>query len=53
MKDEFGVESELIGGSKGIFDVKLDGELIFSKHAQDNRFPNEGEVVELIQSRVA
>jgi hypothetical protein len=33
--------------------VKLDGELIFSKHQLDNRFPDDGEIVELIQARVA
>lgn len=34
---------QLLKGSKGVFDVKLDGELIFSKHAV-GRFPEPDEV---------
>jgi selT/selW/selH-like putative selenoprotein len=37
----------LIGGSGGVFDVTLDGKLIFSKHEQD-RFPTDEEIVQLI-----
>lgn len=36
-------------GSSGQFDVTLDGTLIFSKKAA-GRFPNPGEVLELIPS---
>ena len=50
MKDEFGVEAELIKGDKGIFDVKVDGELIFSKH-DVGRFPENEEVSSLISER--
>jgi predicted Rdx family selenoprotein len=35
----------LIEGDRGIFDVKADGTLVFSKHAQ-GRFPRSGEVVQ-------
>jgi selT/selW/selH-like putative selenoprotein len=35
-------------GGKGIFDVKRDGTLIFSKY-QTGRFPNEGEINLLLQ----
>lgn len=42
-----GVQAELIKGGGGIFDVKLDGQLIFSKHEQ-GRFPDNEEVIELI-----
>jgi selT/selW/selH-like putative selenoprotein len=41
---ELGVESELIKGSNGVFDVVADEKLIFSKH-QTNRFPDEEEVL--------
>ncbi len=34
-------------GSGGVFDVKCDGKLIYSKHSKQ-RFPNEGEITELI-----
>lgn len=39
-----GVEPELIPGKGGIFDVKADGKLVFSKHAV-GRFPESGEVL--------
>jgi selT/selW/selH-like putative selenoprotein len=35
-------------GSKGIFDVKRDGKLIYSKY-QTGRFPMEGEINLLLQ----
>ena len=35
----------MIEGAGGIFDVRLDGDLIFSKH-QTGRFPEHGEVLE-------
>lgn len=41
-----GVEVELIEGGNGIFDVKLDGKLIFSKY-EAGRFPEPGEVARL------
>jgi len=39
----------LIGGNGGIFDVKVDGKLIYSKH-ETGRFPEEDEVLGLIES---
>lgn len=50
MADELkkqGVETELIEGSKGIFDVKVDGKLIFSKY-ETGRFPEPGEITKLM-----
>jgi len=43
LQREFGVATELIRGSGGIFDVKVDGTLVFSKH-ELGRFPEPGEV---------
>jgi len=41
----------LIKGSGGIFDVKCDGKLIFSKQQiAGQRFPNEGEISKLIKT---
>jgi len=37
----------LLEGSRGIFDVKKDGKLIFSKY-QANRFPHVGEISSLL-----
>jgi selenoprotein W-related protein len=39
-------------GSKGVFDVSLDGELVFSKH-KEGRFPEAGEIIEAIDARRA
>jgi selT/selW/selH-like putative selenoprotein len=50
IKKQFGVDAELIRGKSGVFDVHLDGTLIFSKH-ELNRFPEPGEVERLIQER--
>ena len=41
---------ELIAGSGGIFDIRADGRLIFSKHKQ-GRFPEEGEIVRLLSGQ--
>ncbi|MFC1837443.1 SelT/SelW/SelH family protein [Thermodesulfobacteriota bacterium] len=50
LKKNLGAEIELVAGSNGIFDISLDGEMIFSKFAQ-RRFPDPDEVVELIKAR--
>lgn len=42
---------DLIMGSKGKFDVKVDDTLIFSK-AEQKRFPEEGEILTLLQDVV-
>ena len=50
MRDELGVEAELVRGDQGVFDVIVDGTVVFSKHAA-GRFPDEGALVESIRSR--
>ena len=45
-----GIIPILTPGSGGIFDVKLNDNLIFSKHKQ-RRFPNDGEVAELLNKQ--
>ena len=45
IQDEFGVTAELIPGAGGIFDVEVDGRLIFSKH-EVGRFPEDQEVLD-------
>ena len=40
---EFAAQTELIRGTNGVFDVVVDGELVFSKQAV-GRFPADGEV---------
>ena len=41
-------KAQLIEGGGGIFDVKVDGKLVYSKH-QTGRFPDSGEVLKLIK----
>ena len=47
---EFATAAQLIRGGGGIFDVKVDGELVFSKH-RVGRFPEDGEVPKAIRRR--
>lgn len=44
IKKKFGIDSEMIEGKGGIFDVKADGKLIFSKH-ETGRFPEHDEIL--------
>ena len=46
--DNFGFNSELIESGGGVFEIKANGHLIFSKKQLD-RFPNPGEVVQFIE----
>jgi selT/selW/selH-like putative selenoprotein len=43
-----GINLTLHAEGRGIFDVEVDGALIFSKY-QVGRFPEEGEIAQLIQ----
>jgi selT/selW/selH-like putative selenoprotein len=44
------ISVQLIPGSNGIFDVLVDGKMIYSKHHTKNqRFPEPGEVSNLIK----
>ncbi len=46
-------EIKLIEGKGGIFDVKCNGKLIYSKHnIEGQRFPKEGEITEIIKKEV-
>ena len=51
IKAECGADAELIGGAGGIFDVKVNGKLIFSKHEQ-GRFPENDEILDLMKKNV-
>jgi len=50
LKKALGVDAELEAGGGGIFDVTVDGQLLFSKHAEGDRFPHPGEVEERIRA---
>lgn len=48
LKREFDFETRLIKGGGGIFDVRADGDLVFSKF-KEGRFPNPGEVEGIVR----
>ena len=44
----FGINSELIESGGGVFEIRANGHLIFSKKELE-RFPNSGEIVQFIE----
>jgi selT/selW/selH-like putative selenoprotein len=42
-----GIEASLVAGSNGIFDVKVDDKVVYSKF-ETGRFPEPGEVSKII-----
>ena len=49
MKDAFGNEAFLIEGAGGIFDVNVDGKLVYSKH-ETGDFPDEEALIEELRA---
>lgn len=47
IKSEFDVEPKLIQGSGGVFDVKGNDRLVYSKH-ETGRFPDDQEVLDAL-----
>ena len=47
LKDQFNIESKLIEGSGGVFEVRIDGDLVFSKKIA-GRFPEDSEIIEIM-----
>jgi selT/selW/selH-like putative selenoprotein len=52
IEERFGIEADLVKGQGGVFEVALDGELIFSKKALE-RFPAPGEVEATLAKRLS
>jgi selenoprotein W-related protein len=48
LKKNLGAEIELVASSNGIFDVSLDGNMIYSKFEQGH-FPQADEIIQLIK----
>ncbi|MBI3039086.1 SelT/SelW/SelH family protein [bacterium] len=48
IKTMLNLEPKLIQGSQGIFDVAIDGEIVFSKYSQ-GRFPEDSEILDAIK----
>ena len=49
MKDALDLDPKLVASHGGVFEISVDGELIFSKRST-GRFPDDGEVLRLIRS---
>lgn len=50
MKKSLGVKSRLIAGSGGVFEVMVDGRLVFSKK-EAGRFPEPGEIAGMLRKK--
>ena len=50
LKEAFGVEATLIPGHSGVYDVIVDGEVVFSKYAEA-RHARDGEILEALGRR--
>jgi len=44
LKKNLGAEIELVAGSNGVFDISLDGNMIYSKF-KEGRFPQTDEIL--------
>lgn len=51
IKDIYGIDAQLIAGTGGVFDVKADEALLFSKHTA-GRFPENREVLDKLDPLV-
>lgn len=49
MNGEPDLEVELVRGGGGVFDVSIDGKVLFSKHKQ-GRFPASGEILSILRA---
>jgi selenoprotein W-related protein len=51
LKRELAADTELIPSSGGVYEVEVDGEIIFSKK-ELRRFPRDGEIIQLIKEKL-
>ncbi len=49
IKETIGIESELVKGKDGVFEVSVGDEIIFSKR-KERRFPTEEEIIEKLRA---
>jgi selT/selW/selH-like putative selenoprotein len=49
IKSEFGLEVEYEAAGSGVFDIFYDGELMYSKLGEGDRFPKKGEALALLK----
>jgi len=51
LQKELGIAADLVKGDRGIFEVRADGDLIYSKKACGDKFPTHAEIVRLLRIR--
>lgn len=51
LKERFGIRADLIKSGGGVFEIEMDGHLVFSKKTK-GRFPEDKEVFPLIQELI-
>jgi selT/selW/selH-like putative selenoprotein len=51
LKKNFEIEASLIEGAGGIFDVKLNDELVYCKH-ETGKFPDEEDLIAALRDRL-
>jgi selenoprotein W-related protein len=49
LESALGASCELVASGGGVFEITVDGKTVFSKRSL-GRFPDEGEIVELIRA---
>lgn len=50
IKEAYGVDAKLTGGSGGILRVEVDGNTVFDRHSEGGRYPEPEEIVDLMKS---
>ncbi len=50
LKKEIGAEVELVASGGGVFEVTVDGKIVFSKKGL-GRFPEDGELLRLLSAK--
>jgi len=50
IKSALGIDATLVEGSNGIFDVSVDGDLVFSKY-EHGRFPEADDLIAELRER--
>jgi selT/selW/selH-like putative selenoprotein len=50
IKKELGVDAELTRGDRGVFDVAVDGKVVFSKYSA-GRFPDDQEILDVLRGK--
>ena len=51
LKQALGISAVLVKGDRGIFEVRADGALVFSKKECGDRFPTADEIIGLLRGR--